>query len=175
MNIFFFKMATFNFLRWQLPSHPTSLTAYLPPNRSQYPIFFSSKWPQRVYFRLPRWLRSLSFWFWGDREKTSRGLVTTPLGGWGLSANIQQNSCSRRSDTSLQNTNGKKYQWQRIVIIPTQQSSGNVELMTNLPIHSLNKILNNNIQLKEHDTEFKYNERVYVYININQRKYSQIS
>ena len=30
----------------------------------------SSKWPQRMYFRLPRWHRSLSSWFWGDREKS---------------------------------------------------------------------------------------------------------
>ena len=40
---------------------------------------YSSKWPQRMYFRLPIWLRSLSFWFWGDRE-TSRGDDNYPLG-----------------------------------------------------------------------------------------------
>ena len=40
---------------------------------------YSSKWPQRMYFRLPIWLRSLSFWFWGDRE-TSRGDGNYPLG-----------------------------------------------------------------------------------------------
>ena len=32
---------------------------------------YSSKWPQRMYFRLPIWLTSLSFWFWGDRETSS--------------------------------------------------------------------------------------------------------
>ena len=62
-------MATFNFLRWQPPPirHLWRLTL---PTRRGYPEFvFSSKWPQRMYFRLSRWLRSLSFWFWGDREK----------------------------------------------------------------------------------------------------------
>ena len=32
-----------------------------------------------------------------------------------------------------------------------------------LPIHNLNKALNNNMQLKEHDSEFTYNEW-YIYM-----------
>ena len=59
---------------WQPPPYPPSLTVYLsspPPPR----FFFH----QRMYFRLPRWLRSLSFWFGGDREKP-RGGGNNPLG-----------------------------------------------------------------------------------------------
>ena len=37
----------------------------LPYPWSGYPIFFSSKWPQWMYFRLPRWLGSLCFGFRG--------------------------------------------------------------------------------------------------------------
>ena len=35
--------------------------------------FVSLKWPRRMSDRSPGWLRSLSFWYWGDREKFSRG------------------------------------------------------------------------------------------------------
>ena len=61
--------------------YPSSLTAYLPPPVPLKFVFI--KWPKGMYFRLSRWFRSLSFWFWGDREKLE-GMVTTPLGRWGL-------------------------------------------------------------------------------------------
>ena len=70
-------MATLNFLRWRPhpPRHLCRITLP-PPSKGGTPDFFSSKWPQRVYFRLPRWLRlprSLSFCFWSDREKSRGG------------------------------------------------------------------------------------------------------
>ena len=75
INIFFFSskwwLLIFSGGNHPLMRHLWRLT--LPPWRG-YPRFFSSKWTQRMYFSLTRWLRSLSFWFWGDREK-SRGVV----------------------------------------------------------------------------------------------------
>ena len=81
----------FCFSKWRLlifsgdnhPQYPPSLTAYLTPEGGTPD--FSSKWPQRMYFRLTRWLSSLSFWFWGDREKLSRGWYPPPLIKSGLS------------------------------------------------------------------------------------------
>ena len=79
-SIFFF------FSKWRLlifsgGNHPLpAIFDDLPyPPEGRTPDFISSKWSQRMYFRLHRWLRSLSFWCWGDREK-SRGGGNHPLG-----------------------------------------------------------------------------------------------
>ena len=63
--------------------YPPSFTAYLTPP-PVLPIFFSSNWPKRMYLRLPRWLRSLSFWFGATGKKISR--PTALVGGRGFSS-----------------------------------------------------------------------------------------
>ena len=72
-------MATFDLLRWQPPPYPPSLTAYLNP-LNWIPPIFSSKRPQKMYFRLLRWFRSLSFSVLRRQGKNLVGDGNHPLG-----------------------------------------------------------------------------------------------
>ena len=83
-----------NFSKWWLlifsggnhPPYPPSLTAYLTPLPRTPDLFFHKNDRKGCTLGLT-WLRSLSFRFWGDREKNLEGWYYPPLGGWGLLLN----------------------------------------------------------------------------------------
>ena len=56
--------------------YPPSLT--LTPTWRGTPDFFPSKWPQRMWLRLPRWFSSLIILVLERQGKILKGVVTTP-------------------------------------------------------------------------------------------------